>query len=84
MPIVSGEIGDDLAYYFTVSEQVPTAVALGVLVDTDISILAAGGLIIQMMPNENDFLADIVTFYSCNRLCLGCPLQPKCLVLLKF
>jgi molecular chaperone Hsp33 len=62
VPISSGEIGDDLAYYFVVSEQVPTAVAVGVLVNTDISILSAGGLIIQMMPNNNEFLADIITY----------------------
>lgn len=62
VPISSGEIGEDLAYYFVVSEQIPTAVAVGVLVNTDISILAAGGLIIQMMPNNNEFLADIITY----------------------
>lgn len=62
VPIYTGEVGDDIAYYFTVSEQVPSAVALGVLVDTDISIKAAGGLIIQMMPGANEFLADIITF----------------------
>lgn len=62
VPIRTGEIGDDIAYYFTVSEQVPSAVALGVLVDTDISIKAAGGLIVQMMPGANEFLADIITF----------------------
>lgn len=62
VPISTGEIGDDLAYYFTVSEQVPTAVAVGVLVNTDLTIKSSGGLIIQMMPNDNDFLADIITF----------------------
>lgn len=62
VPIYTGEVGDDIAYYFTVSEQVPSAVALGVLVDTDISIKAAGGLVIQMMPGANEFLADIITF----------------------
>ncbi|KRQ87214.1 33 kDa chaperonin [Caloramator mitchellensis] len=62
VPLRTGEIGDDIAYYFTVSEQVPSAVVLGVLVDTDISIKAAGGLIIQMMPGANEFLADIITF----------------------
>jgi len=62
VPIRTGEIGDDIAYYFTVSEQVPSAVALGVLVDTDISVKAAGGLIVQMMPGANEFLADIITF----------------------
>ncbi len=55
----SGEIGDDFAYYFTVSEQTPSAVSVGVLVDTDQSILASGGFIIQMMPDaeEEDIVA---------------------------
>lgn len=47
----SGEIGDDFAYYFTVSEQTPSAVSVGVLVDTDNHIISAGGLILQMMPD---------------------------------
>ncbi|GFR34326.1 Hsp33 family molecular chaperone HslO [Thermobrachium celere] len=62
VPIYTGEIGDDIAYYFTVSEQVPSAVALGVLVDKDTSIKAAGALVIQMMPGANELLADIITF----------------------
>ncbi|MCY6960369.1 Hsp33 family molecular chaperone HslO [Clostridium brassicae] len=62
VPIYTGEIGDDLAYYFTVSEQVPTAVGLGVLVDRDLSIKYAGGLIIQMMPGADEMLADLITF----------------------
>lgn len=62
VPIYTGEIGDDLAYYFTVSEQTPSAVGLGVLVDTDMSIKAAGGFIIQMMPGADEFLADIITY----------------------
>ncbi|MBZ4664205.1 MAG: Hsp33 family molecular chaperone HslO [Caloramator sp.] len=62
VPLYTGEVGDDIAYYFTVSEQVPSAVALGVLVDTDISIKSAGGLVIQMMPGANELLADIITF----------------------
>ena len=49
--IQTGEIGDDLAYYFTVSEQTPSAVGLGVMVDTDSSVKHAGGFIIQMMPD---------------------------------
>ena len=53
-PIVSGEIAEDFTYYFAVSEQVPSSVGLGVLVDTDNSILAAGGFIIQLMPNTAD------------------------------
>ncbi|MGH2319774.1 Hsp33 family molecular chaperone HslO [Planococcus sp. SE5232] len=53
-PIVSGEIAEDFTYYFAVSEQVPSSVGLGVLVDTDNSILAAGGFIVQLMPNTDD------------------------------
>lgn len=50
----TGEIGDDFAYYFTVSEQTPSAVSLGVLVDTDNSVMAAGGLLIQMLPDAKE------------------------------
>ncbi|AWZ49146.1 Hsp33 family molecular chaperone HslO [Hathewaya limosa] len=62
VPIYTGEIGDDIAYYYTVSEQVPSAVAVGVLVDKDLTIKAAGGFIIQMMPGADDMLADILTY----------------------
>ena len=53
-PIISGEIGSDFAYYFTVSEQVPSAVSVGVLVNTDSVALASGGFIVQLMPNTPD------------------------------
>ena len=62
VPISTGEIGDDLAYYFTVSEQTPSAVGLGVLIDTDLSVKAAGGFIIQMMPDANEMAADLLTY----------------------
>lgn len=52
--LVSGEIGEDIAEYFMKSEQVPSLVSLGVLVDTDLSIKAAGGLIIQALPGADD------------------------------
>lgn len=51
IPIQTGEIGDDLAFYFMQSEQVPSVVGLGVLVDRDYSIKCAGGFIIQVMPD---------------------------------
>src|SRR5699024_11704143 len=54
VPIVSGEISEDFTYYFATSEQVPTAVASGVIVDTDYSIMAAGGFIIQLMPDASE------------------------------
>ncbi len=50
----TGEVGDDLAYYFMQSEQVPSVVALGVLVDRDYSVKCAGGFIIQVMPECDD------------------------------
>lgn len=54
VPIVSGEIAEDFTYYFAVSEQVPSSVGLGVLVNPDNTILAAGGFIIQLMPGTDD------------------------------
>ncbi|MDP2813399.1 MAG: Hsp33 family molecular chaperone HslO [Erysipelotrichaceae bacterium] len=50
----TGEIGEDLAYYFLVSEQTPSAVSVGVLVNTDASVLASGALIVQMMPDADE------------------------------
>lgn len=46
----TGEIGDDLTYYFATSEQVPSSVGVGVLVDRDYSVKQAGGFIVQLMP----------------------------------
>lgn len=57
-PIVSGEIGEDFTYYMAASEQVPSAVGLSVLVDTDNSIKASGGFMIQMMPGATDEVID--------------------------
>ncbi|NLK95403.1 MAG: Hsp33 family molecular chaperone HslO [Clostridiales bacterium] len=62
VPIHSGEIAEDLTYYFTISEQTPSAVSLGVLVDKDLSIKAAGGFIIQMMPDADPLLADLLMY----------------------
>lgn len=61
VPIYNGEIAEDLAYYFTVSEQIPSAVALGVLIDKDLRVKASGGLIIQMMPDYDISFADKIT-----------------------
>jgi molecular chaperone Hsp33 len=52
--LVSGELGEDFTYYFTTSEQTPSAVGVGVLVNEDYSIRAAGGFIIQLMPGIKD------------------------------
>lgn len=52
--LISGEIAEDLAYYFTASEQVPSAVALGVLMNKDNTVKQAGGLIIQILPGASE------------------------------
>ncbi|PLT30865.1 Hsp33 family molecular chaperone HslO [Peribacillus deserti] len=54
VPIVSGELGDDFTYYFASSEQVPSSVGVGVLVNPDNSILAAGGFILQLLPGAGE------------------------------
>ena len=60
VPLVSGEIGDDVTAYFGHSEQTPTACALGVLVDTDLSVKVAGGYLIQLLPGAPDEVIDAV------------------------
>ena len=52
--LVSGEIAEDLTYYFAASEQIPTSVALGVLMNKDNTVRHAGGFIIQMMPYASE------------------------------
>ncbi len=54
----TGEIGDDLTYYFAVSEQVPSSVGLGVLMEKDNTVRQAGGFIIQLMPFTSDEVID--------------------------
>ncbi|CCZ39542.1 MAG: Hsp33 family molecular chaperone HslO [Butyribacter sp.] len=56
--LVSGEIAEDLTYYFATSEQVPSSVGLGVLMDKDNHVRQAGGFIIQVMPDTDDEVID--------------------------
>lgn len=54
--LVSGEIAEDLTYYFATSEQIPTSVALGVLMEKNNTVKQAGGFIIQLMPFASEEL----------------------------
>lgn len=54
VPIVTGEIAEDMTYYFAVSEQIPTAIGLGVLVNPDMSVKCSGGFMLQLMPEATE------------------------------
>ncbi|MDR1605612.1 MAG: Hsp33 family molecular chaperone HslO [Streptococcaceae bacterium] len=59
-PLISGEIGEDLAYYLTTSEQTPSAVGLNVLLNEDETVKVAGGFLVQVMPDAPE--AEIAAF----------------------
>lgn len=59
-PLISGEIAEDLTHYFYTSEQISTAIGLGVLVDKDISVISAGGYLLQLTPGAPEEIAEIL------------------------
>ena len=60
VPIISGEIAEDLTYYYATSEQTPTSVGLGVLVDVDGHVICSGGFILQLMPEATEETANLI------------------------
>lgn len=56
--IISGEIAEDIAYYFMQSEQIPTAIQLGVMINPDYSVRHAGGFLIQLMPDTPEIVIE--------------------------
>lgn len=59
-PIISGEIGEDFTYFMAVSEQIPSAIGLSVLVNPDETVKAAGGFMIQVMPGADEATIDFI------------------------
>lgn len=60
IPLVSGEIAEDLTSYYAISEQIPSVCALGVLVNPDLTVAVSGGFLIQLLPTADDTIIEKV------------------------
>ena len=70
VPLQTGEIGDDFSYYFMASEQTPSVVSVGVLVDETNEILSSGGFIIQLLPEATE---EDISYKLSSRCCIHKP-----------
>lgn len=62
VPLYRGDVYNDLAYYYTVSEQTPTAICVGIDLNDDFSIKNSSGLMVQMLPGADEMVSDIVSY----------------------
>ncbi len=62
IPLYKGDVQSDLAYYYTLSEQTPTAISVGINMNNDFSVRDAVGIMVQMMPGADEMLSDIIAY----------------------
>lgn len=62
VPLYTGDICGDLSYYYTVSEQTPTAISIGMDIKDDLSVKKSVGIMVQMLPGSDEMVADIISY----------------------
>lgn len=62
VPLYKKNINDDFAYYYTLSEQTPTAIDMGIILDENLNVKSSVGLMVQMMPGADEMLSDLIAY----------------------